>query len=192
LHVDGSQPVEAGGGDMTRTAGAKPRTIKGGGWISRWIEEHYAQVAQQWAETPGASWGQMARACADAGLLHPGYRTMADYSAWRAAWLRVHRSRGAKPDAAWHMAEEAMRQKGYPELYPKRSLDPFDGHVRPEIPMHRDQHRLLRAVAIKRAQKIPGEEPSIGAVIQELIERHRAELEREAGALHKRELAKKR
>ena len=78
------------------------------------------------------------------------------------------------------------------ELYPRRELDIFGGLLRPVIPMPQEQHRLLRAVAIKRAQKIPGEQPSIGAVVQELIERHRAELEREAGTLFKRELSKKR
>jgi hypothetical protein len=68
----------------------------------------------------------------------------------------------------------------------------FDGLDRPAIPMRRETHRLLRAVAIKRAKKIPGEVPSIGSVIEELVQRHHTELEREAGALFKRELAKKR
>jgi hypothetical protein len=53
------------------------------------------------------------------------------------------------------------------------------------------RHRLLRAVAIKRSQKIPGEQPSIGAVLEDLVARYRGELEREAGAIFKRELRKK-
>jgi hypothetical protein len=74
------------------------------------------------------------------------------------------------------------------ELHPKPRLD---GMLRPCVLMRREHHRLLRAVALKRAQKAPGEQPSIGAVLGELIERYRSELKREAGALFKRELAKK-
>ncbi len=76
------------------------------------------------------------------------------------------------------------------ELHPGPSR--FDGLDRPAIPMKRETHRLLRAVAIKRARKIPGESPSVGALVEELVQRHQVELEREAGALFKRELAKKR
>jgi hypothetical protein len=55
-----------------------------------------------------------------------------------------------------------------------------------------ETHRLLRAVAIKRAANAPAGQPSIGAVVEDLVERCRGDLEREAGALFKRELAKKR
>ena len=58
--------------------------------------------------------------------------------------------------------------------------------------MSQETHRLLRAVAIKRAKKIPGEQPSIGAVIEDVVQRSLQKLTREAGALLKREMAKKR
>jgi hypothetical protein len=64
--------------------------------------------------------------------------------------------------------------------------------VQPKITLNVETHRLLRAVALKRAQKNPGEEPSISAVLEELVERSRPDLEREAGAMLKKELAKKR
>jgi hypothetical protein len=76
------------------------------------------------------------------------------------------------------------------ELHPKTGwLDVF---LRTEIPMTKETHRLLRAVAKKRAAKIPGEQPSIGALIEELVDARREDLKREAGALYKKELAKKR
>jgi hypothetical protein len=81
-------------------------------------------------------------------------------------------------------------QRREAELRPLR--DPIDGFEQPVIRMTRETYRLLRAVAIKRTAKIPGETPSTGAVVEGLIELHRADLEREAGALLKRELAKKR
>jgi hypothetical protein len=71
-------------------------------------------------------------------------------------------------------------------------LHSSDGLVRPCIPLQRETHRLLRAVAIKRSRKIPGGPPSIAAVVEELVDRSRGDLEREAGAIFKRELAKKR
>jgi hypothetical protein len=59
------------------------------------------------------------------------------------------------------------------------------------IPMKTETHRLLRAVAIKRAKE-SGAGPSVGDVVEWLVERARPDLLREAGALFKRELAKKR
>lgn len=76
------------------------------------------------------------------------------------------------------------------ELHPKTGrLDVF---LRTEIPMTKETHRLLRAVAMKRAAKIPGEQPSIGALVEELVDGRRDDLKREAGALYRKELAKKR
>jgi hypothetical protein len=89
---------------------------------------------------------------------------------------------GVFDDAAFKMAREA-------ELRPGLSLD---GLLRPSIPMRQETHRLLRAVAIKRAKKVPGEQPSIGAIVEGLVEASRPALEKEAGAILGRELAKKR
>ena len=50
------------------------------------------------------------------------------------------------------------------------------------IHIPRDTHRLLRAVAFKRAQAAGGR-ASVSAIITQLVEDHREELTREAGAL---------
>ncbi len=48
------------------------------------------------------------------------------------------------------------------------------------IVIPRSTWRLLRAVAFKRAQE-QGGRPSVSALVMELVERHRKELEKEAG-----------
>jgi hypothetical protein len=49
------------------------------------------------------------------------------------------------------------------------------------IGVPRSTLRLLRAVAFKRAQE-QGGRPSVSALVAEIVERHRKELEKEAGA----------
>ncbi len=48
------------------------------------------------------------------------------------------------------------------------------------IVIPRSNWRLLRVVAFKRAQE-QGDWPSVSALVMELVERHRKELEKEAG-----------
>lgn len=86
-------------------------------------------------------------------------------------------------------AKKAEEQRVVHQNFLERaSRELIEGRL--SVPMTLETHRLLRAVAIKRAKET-GEEPSISAVVEELVERARPDLLREAGARFKRELAKK-
>lgn len=108
--------------------------------------------------------------------------------------MNKQRAEGVTPQLARIQAVAEIAERSLYRIAREAELTPrrdFDGLLRPAIPMRQETHRLLRAVAIRRAKKVPGEVPSIGAIIEELVERARPELEREAGALLKRELNKK-
>jgi hypothetical protein len=84
--------------------------------------------------------------------------------------------------------EDAQRKAARQNFLEIAARELIDGRL--SVPMTLETHRLLRAVAIKRTKET-GEEPSISAVIEGLVEHARTDLLREAGAKFKRELAKK-
>lgn len=69
-----------------------------------------------------------------------------------------------------------------PPLSPgKRNRDLTDASATTAVHIPKDQLALLRRVAVERANR-EGGRPSVSNVLRDLIERHRAELEREAAA----------
>lgn len=67
-----------------------------------------------------------------------------------------------------------------PALAPRRSRALTDGSATTAIHIRREDLALLRRVAVERANRNGGR-PSVSDVLRELIDRHRAELEAEAG-----------
>ena len=67
------------------------------------------------------------------------------------------------------------------EKAPAPASDP-GGDVRAvSIALPPDDLKLLRRVAIERADRAGGGRPSVSSIIRDLVDRHRAELEKEAG-----------